>query len=308
MLKAASAGQDFSRRTTDAWTARMQEVRDSNASATRGEGWEMWAQALAGGEQLGQTQTFAVGGFNLTHNLSTDSDWRGFQMGGDTKTAGDWMWGFTGGFLQQETRLHADHNSFDLEGWNVGAYAGMAKGAFFLNGLVKGDWFSVDANLHTVPAMGHFDGHSWGAKAEAGFRVGGAKFYAEPIADLAWSSTKLDDANFTAQAASFRFDDAKSLRGSAGLRVGADWATIQPYVGAYWVDEFEGKNRMTMLTGAGCPSCMTIEDRAQGSFGKVDFGFSTKSWGGLEGFLKGESIFGSDASGFTGRLGVRWRW
>ena len=51
-----------------------------------------------------------------------------------------------------------------------------------------------------------------------------------------------------------------------------------------------------------------LSDQPGDSYGLVDFGFTTKSWGGLEGFLKGEAVFGDDASGVTGRLGVRWRW
>ena len=63
-----------------------------------------------------------------------------------------------------------------------------------------------------------------------------------------------------------------------------------------------------MMTGAGCPSCMTLEDQRPGSYGKADLGFTTTSWNGLEGFLKGEAEFGNHVDGFTGRLGVRWRW
>jgi hypothetical protein len=54
---------------------------------------------------------------------------------------------------------------------------------------------------------------------------------------------------------------------------------------------------------------MTIHDSSPGSYGLVDFGFTTTSWNGLEGYLKGEGEFGNhDQNGFTGRLGVRWRW
>ena len=85
MLKAPEMAQDFWRRTGDAWTAREQEVRDSmwgSTPGTRGEGWEMWAQAQVGGESLNRTETFTVSGFTFTPNLvSTKSDWRGFQDG-----------------------------------------------------------------------------------------------------------------------------------------------------------------------------------------------------------------------------------
>ncbi|MBS0298111.1 MAG: hypothetical protein JSR45_17570 [Proteobacteria bacterium] len=310
MLKSVEAGQDFWRHTADVWTARRQEARDANwGHEQRSEGWEMWAQAHAGGQQSDRTQSFVVGPFTLTHNLSVDSDWRGFQMGGDHHGAGKWDWGFTGGFMQQESRLHADGNSFDLEGWNVGAWTGFTSGSFFANGLVKGDWFNLDANMHTVPAMGHFDGHSWGVKGEAGWRMGSSSFYFEPVADVDWISTHLDSVDFGAAGASFTFKDATSAKGSIGARLGGQWGSLIPYVGLSWVDEFQRSNGMTMITGGGCPAaCVTLNDTRPAAYGKADFGFTVKSWGGLEGFLKGEELFSGDYSGFTGRLGVRWRW
>ncbi len=312
MLKAPEMAQDFWRRTGDAWSAREQEVRDSmwgSAPPTRGEGWEMWAQAQVGGEQLDRTETFNVQGMNFSPNLSTDSDWRGFQMGGDNWTSKNWLWGFTGGFLEQNSVFHFDKNSFDITGWNVGAYTGFTSGAFFANALVKGDWYDIKANMHTVPALETFSGDTWGAKGETGFRFGTPHLYFEPLADLAWTSTHLDNANFTAQDTVFTFGNATSLRGSIGARVGGQWGQLLPYVGLYAAQEFDGKNKMAMITGGGCTGCeMDIEDLKPGSYERADFGFTTTSWNGLEGFLKGETEFGGKTSGFTGRLGVRWRW
>jgi outer membrane autotransporter protein len=269
----------------------------------------MWAQAQVGGERLSRVEDFTISGFSFSPNLSTNSDWRGFQMGGDTLTAGNWHYGFTGGFLEQNSAFRVDHNSFDLTGWNVGAYAGFTHGSFFANGLVKTDWYDIKANLHTVPALETFSGNTWGVKGEAGWRMGTPHLYFEPLADLAWTTTHLDDANFPLQATTFTFGNGESLRGSIGARLGGQWGSILPYVGLYVADEFDGKNQMTMITGGGCPgACMTIEDQKPGAYERADFGFTTTSWNGLEGFLKGEAEFGGHTDGFTGRLGVRWRW
>ena len=312
MLKAPEMAQDFWRRTGDAWTAREQEVRDSmwgSSPPTRGEGWEMWAQAQVGGERLDRIETFDVQGMSFSPNLSTDTDWRGFQMGGDNWTSKNWLWGFTGGFLEQNTSFHFDKNSFDITGWNVGAYTGFTQGAFFMNGLIKADWYDLKANMHTVPAIETFSGDTWGAKGEAGFRFGSPHLYFEPIADLAWTTTHLDNANFAAQDTVFTFGNATSERGSIGARVGGQWGQILPYVGLYAAQEFDGKNKMSMITGGGCTGCdMDIQDLKPGAYERADFGFTTTSWNGLEGFLKGEAEFGGKTDGFTGRLGVRWRW
>jgi uncharacterized protein YhjY with autotransporter beta-barrel domain len=311
MLKAPEMAQGYWRRSGDAWSAREQEIRDSISGSTpptRGEGWEMWAQAQIGGERLSRSETFNLGGVSFSPTLGTDTDWRGFQMGADERTSRDFIWGFTGGFLEQNTSFHLDKNSFDMTGWNLGVYGGFTHGAFFANGLIKADWFDLKANMHTVPALETNSGNTWGAKGEMGFRLGGAHLYFEPLVDLAWTTTHLDDANFNTQLTTFTFGNADSLRGSVGARVGGQWGSLLPYVGLYAVDEFEGQNKVTMLTGSGCPDCMTLEDTRPGTYGKADFGFTTTSWNGLEGFLKGETEFGSHVDGFTGRLGVRWRW
>ena len=53
---------------------------------------------------------------------------------------------------------------------------------------------------------------------------------------------------------------------------------------------------------------VTLEDVRPGTFEKAEFGFTTTSWNGLEGFAKGEAEFGGHTDGFAGSLGVRWRW
>ena len=311
MLKAPAMAQDFWTRSGDTWSDREQEVRDSmwgSSPPTRGEGWEMWANAVGGGQNVGRSQTFNVDGGSFTENLSTDSTWGGFQMGGDNWTSKNFLWGFTAGFVDQNSSFHLDKNSFDITGWNVGGYGGFTSGSFFANALLKGDWYNVQANMHTVPAIETFQGNTWGAKGETGWRLGGPALYFEPRADLSWTSTHLDNANFPAQSTVFTFGDATSAKGSIGARIGGQWGSTLPYVGIYAVEEFDGKNRITMISGSGCPSCMTVEDTHPGAYEKAEFGFTTTSWNGLEGFAKGDADFGGHTTGFTGTLGVRWQW
>jgi hypothetical protein len=302
--RAALAGQIFWANTADVWQARTQEMRDSmwSGDPTRGEGWELWSQAHAGSQDVQSQRTFTAFGTTTTPNLGLDTDWRGFQMGAD-KVSGSMMWGVTAGFTQQESRLHFDRNSFDLEGWNIGAYAGFTSGHFFLNGLVKGDWYSVDANFHTASVFDSFNGNTWGVVGETGLRFGGAHFWMEPVASAEYSSTHLD--GFSGAGVTVDYGNSSLWKGKAGARFGAEWGSIIPYVGVYAVDTWSGNNNVTLTTGA---SSFTFSGEPVGSHGLVDFGFTTKSWNGLEGFLKGEDYFSGNVNGFTGRLGVRWRW
>jgi hypothetical protein len=315
LLGAMSSSQDFWRRSGDAISARWQETRDamgdSMASAGpggigRSDGWELWMQAHGGDESFDNVETIAINGFTFTPDLTADTDWRGFQFGFDN-LQGNTLWGLTMGFNQQETKFDFDGNSYDTEGWNIGGYFGWASNGFFMNGLVKGDFFEQDANFHTLPSIFTFDGVTWGAQGEFGFRWGGDGFFVEPIASLAWNTTELD--SVTTGGATIDFDDATSLLGRAGARIGGTWGdgdvVLTPYIGVYAVEEWEGDNTLTFTTG---PTSITFSDQGRGSYGMADFGFTMQTFYGLEGFVKGEWNFGGDADGGAVRLGARWRW
>jgi outer membrane autotransporter protein len=308
MTRAPAAAREYVRHGEDAWSSRTAEIRD--AGSARGDGWEFWAQAYAGGRRLERTTDFALPG-GLTSGpqaLTLDNDWHGLQLGADRRM-GEVLVGFTGGIQQQETRVRADLNGFDLSGGNLGAYAGVSSGPFFLNGLARGDWWSTDARMRTVGADTSFDGRAVTAKVETGLRLGGPKLRFEPLADLAWSRVSLDDAAFGSLATRFRFADVDGWTGSLGARVGGTWGLTSPWIGAYWVGGSGGDADVTMLTGAGCPSCVTLTDARPKNYGLVDFGFTSGTgWRGLEGFARGEALFGADTSGFAARAGVRWRW
>ena len=316
MLKAPAMAQSFWQRSGDAWTGREQDVRDSLRAdkPTRATGWESWGQVLTGGETLNHNATFSVGGFGFSPNLATDSRWYGFQTGADYLTSKNLLLGVTGGYLDQRSHFSADSDALDLKGWNLGAYAGWAKGRFFANGLVKADLYDVKADLRSVPAEQTFSGDTLGAKGEVGFRaVTKGKLYVEPVVDLAWTSTHLLNAGFVAQDASFNYGDATSLRGSIGARAGGQWRSVRPYVGVYLGQEFAGDNKMTMLTGVaehcGETCDASLQDVKPGGFTRVDFGVSSATaWRGFDWYLKGESEVGGHATGTAGQAGVRWRW
>ena len=317
LLALSAAVQDFWQRSDRAVISHWQESRDSDGGARpgagpsdgsqRGDGWEMWMQGHAGDEGFTDSETFTIGGTTFVENQSHNSDWRGFQFGADDRM-GAVTWGLTGGFVQQETRFDVGGESFDIEGWNAGAYVSWMSNGFFANVLAKGDFNTIDANLTNVADMEAFDAQTLGLQGELGYRfTSDSTWFVEPVANLSWSTTKID--SFTASGATVDFGDSDSLLGRAGLRFGATMGSgaviLTPALGVFAISEFEGENSMTFTTGG---TGFSVTDTPPGTYGQVQFGVTAQTFYGLEGYVRGEWNVGGDAEGGAVRLGARWRW
>jgi outer membrane autotransporter protein len=128
--------------------------------------------------------------------------------------------------------------------------------------------------------------------------------FVEPGASLSWVDVNVDD--YTVAGATIAFDDIHSLRGSAGIRIGADIdtgsGTISPYLGVHAIDEFEGKLRNSFTLG----QTLALEQDAPGTFGELSGGVTFRT-GALEAFVRGEADFAGHRDGVSGRAGVRVR-
>src|SRR5690606_12969726 len=223
-LRFMAGAQNVWHKGGDAWSARMDDLRD----AGRADGLEMWAQVFAGGEeQTSGLRTFTAFGAPVAADLSWEQEHQGFQSGFDVRRRGA-LWGLTTGMMKSSMRLDAG-SSADYAGFNLGAYAGWNTGRFFINGLVNADWYEVEA---VMPAVRLGDDHGC---------------FVEPLARLSWVSADLD--GFSGQGATFEYDEAQSLRGEAGLRFGshhttAGGVTLTPHLGLFAVEEFDGENVM----------------------------------------------------------------
>src|SRR5690606_5874515 len=203
-LRFMAGAQNVWHKGGDAWSARMDDLRD----AGRADGLEMWAQVFAGGEeQTSGLRTFTAFGAPVAADLSWEQEHQGFQSGFDVRRRGA-LWGLTTGMMKSSMRLDAG-SSADYAGFNLGAYAGWNTGRFFINGLVKADWYEVEALMPAVPLYESFDGTAWGARIETGVRLGDDHgWFVEPLARLSWVSADLD--GFSGQGATFEYDEAQS--------------------------------------------------------------------------------------------------
>jgi hypothetical protein len=323
-LKVAQAVEDYTSRSTDLWSWRMQTVRDQ---VKRKDGPEVWGQVYGGVQNRSDSSGFTAGGFSFAQNLSARAAWGGVQVGVDdvlTILGGKAIFGVTGGYLQQSTRFAQGgdqasggglngytapvglQDSLNLNGANVGLYAGWRRWGLFANALVKADFASVDVKLPSAAAEAHTHAKPLSATGEIGWRIDTPRFYVEPVVSVTDGESKID--RWTVPGASATYPDVNVLKGSAGARVGGvlDFGAlaVNPYLGVYATGDLSGHNAMDFATGL---SGVTLQDRLARPYGRVELGVSTHPWKGLEGFAKIEGDFAGGVTGVNGDIGVRWR-
>ena len=74
------------------------------------------------------------------------------------------VFGLTGGISHSDQTFESG-NSFELHGGNIGAYAGLYAGGFFLNGLVKADRYDATVMSSTAFFREETQATTWGAKS-----------------------------------------------------------------------------------------------------------------------------------------------
>ncbi len=128
---------------------------------------------------------------------------------------------------------------------NIGLSASLETDGFFADALLKYD--SILGDL-SDPALGGFtgqlDGQAFGARLDAGYRIGGERFYVEPRVSLDLRRTDMD--HLMVGAASFEFANLNGLRDAAGIRLGdygktGGSARIGYFLDASALREFSGE-------------------------------------------------------------------
>ena len=307
MLRAGAAAQDYASKSGEAWSGRMEDLRDSDfAGVGRSRPTEVWGQMLFGARDMDQVGDFDLMGTVSTRDISADTRWYGGQVGVDHQMGG-LVLGFTAGLMKYEMDFTADENGFELDGYNVGVYGSWATGGLRLSALAKVDSFDATANLRELGAQADFDGSSYDFQGEASYRFGSEGLFVEPVVGADWIKVDLD--GFSAAGATADFDKLTSLKVRAGGRIGGVWRsgpyTFVPSVGAYAIDERKGENQMDFALGA---SGYTVTDQPFDSRGRADLGLTMTGPQGFNAWVKGEFDFGDGVSGQTLRLGFRVSW
>jgi hypothetical protein len=319
--------QLFWRNSTAAFDARTREIRDeavANNAPTR-EGWEFWFQPYGGHDKYDTfhqvrfpVQDPSLTKFNL---IGTNNSNVGLQFGGDSISkwrSGYAFWGFTAGLEQQQTFFQGGvGNQDDLYslGGNIGVYGGGNFGGFYFDGIGKADFVDMNMNFNSAQFSPTHTFEVWGTRGEIGYRWPFMGFFVEPAARVSAEWTDTDTLHPLGAVLHYNNDEPiviGDVGGRVGTTLGLFGYSYSVYGGAFWTDQWDGKNHMSFTTFGGAPGLATqttilLTQPNPGSAIKIEYGAETAAWyGGFKGFFEGANIVGGDGFGsWSARMGVR---
>jgi outer membrane autotransporter protein len=297
--KATEAAQSIWRKSPDAWSSHMAELRDGARPDER-----VWGQAYGavenrhgheGGDDVGYRQ-----------------DYYGFQAGVDlagkrSEDGNGVVFGLTGGYLSSKVNFRAGAERLHFDTVDVGGYAAFRAGPLFANLLGQYDHYRIDASNGAEHWNDRFNGSGYGAQGEVGARLGHDSLFAEPVASLAWTKTDLGTLHALGQ--SIDFGNGSALTGKLGLRVGgtSDMGGGNKavfYARASYVHTLHGRGSALLESGG---TSARIAGAKLGDHGEGAVGVNLLTTGPLSGFIEGDADAGGGLKGGGGRIGIRFK-
>ncbi len=266
-------------------------------------GRALWLQGFGMVQNRDTTLDTTVFGQPRSYDLDSRQDWFGGQVGYDLPVGTTSVLGVTGGYISSRLKLRNGPLRLDYDAWNVGAYGRADFGAFFLNGLVKYEHYSVDYGFATTGPSAETEGDGWGGWLEAGARFGGARIALEPMVSIEYANIDLDP--FTIAGTGFDLGEEDGLRGKAGLRitglVSEGPTRVSAYGSAQAIHEFGGDDRLVLTNSGQSPSF--VNPRPD-TYGRATLGISAATGARVRGFVEGSIDFAGNVSGGGARGGV----
>ncbi|MBV1688530.1 autotransporter outer membrane beta-barrel domain-containing protein [Novosphingobium sp. G106] len=292
LLRYGTGERNLWYKSADAVTAHMQARRDSLWSlgddAATGKFWVTMVGSIdhvRGSRNFGTTAQSRV--TNTAYNQDYFGGQLGFDLSGGVGSRGGFALGVTGGYINSRMRLGGatDHIAFDAV--NGGAYASFTSGNIFINALGKYDYYWANAQSLAAGFDQKLHGHSYGARGEAGVRLGSNSFFVEPLAQISYVRTSLSP--FAVQGTSVSFDDRDGLRGKAGARIGGvttifDDTKLSFYAGASYVHDFKDESSVTFANAGGT---FNVAGFRMPDYGEGVAGINIASNRTVSGFIEG---------------------
>jgi len=306
IVRTGAEAQEFWRRTGDAWADEMRSPHFDDKH-----GLTLWGHGIYadGTSKSGPTYSVtAINQFGFNPDLEIKNTFYGGLFGLDYSW-GKFAVGLLGGYGDQKGRFKIDDNQLNLKGFTFGGYARYQEGGFFIDGLFKYDGYKVDQIVKVPSFRIPFDGSTYGAELQVGYHYVTNSIFLEPVAALSWTRSRLDSFNSAAAGVVVDFSHARSLYGTAGLRLGttlpsSDW-TVTPFIGAYAQGDLDRRNRATIAAG---PTAFTFEDAHSRASARGEIGIVGKAISGLELSANLDGVTGGDQRDISARVGIAFHW
>ena len=295
---------------TSPWLDRQADLRDTlNAGSSVTPGF--WLKAFGGWASRDTTDAFGVAGYNFTYDIDYDQNTYGTVAGLDVGSEGVFgehdaiLVGLSGGYVESDVDFNSPTGA-TFKGAVAGLYATYLNGGFYIDATAKANLLKMD---YSAPTLAGFSANpnvrTYGGQIDTGWRFGESLFI-EPLASIAYARTSID--SFTVLGTTVDFEDADSLRGSLGLRIGGQTKVSQgtlvsaSVTGRIW-NEFEGQNDVTFHSEG--PD-LTLDDDFGGTYSEIGGSINligTES--GWSGFINGGTKFKSGYTDTSIKVGVR---
>jgi outer membrane autotransporter protein len=284
---------------------------------------------------------------NTTCSAQFHQTFVGFQLGQDIAKLNVAGWnvhlGTTAGFLESRGNIvggNISGGAFDstTQAPFVGMYGVATFGNFFVDGLLRYNYFQTDLNSPTANIFNQkLDAHGFTAAFSAGYnwQVPNSNWFVEPSAGVIWSRAATDPFNgaspFTNLVGAQNFsgttqvDTIESVIGRVGVRVGTtvetSGAVYQPFAAVSVWHDFANNITANYASCANCaffpnnqgtfsPGSLTANMTTNniGTFGQYSLGVSghIKNTGWL-GFVRLDYRNGSEMHGLSGTGGIRYQ-
>ena len=310
-LISRQAGEPW-RTATGMWHDRQADLRTSLGD-DQGPAPGAWLKIAGGFIDENRIDALTIGADTLEFNTSYTQETTAVVGGVDLVSAvGEgraWVLGVTAGKIQSAADFAAARSVVDLEGHSLGAYASFLAGPAFVDAIVN----TTDLDLTHTGFGAEFtsSAKSFGYQLEAGYSLlqtgeGGA--WVEPLAALTYVRTEVDD--LVMGGATTSFEDAESLRGALGLRLGGDFVrealtTRFSATGRLW-KAFEGETAAVFSAPFGDTDLMDESPETLGDLG-VAISFFTLG-GRLSANLAYNMLFEDDYQNTAASFGLRYNW
>ena len=259
------------------WDLTASAMADRQLTLHDGEGsGGAWVRGASG--YLDDATLLDTGPF--TFDLGYDQQTQGIVAGGDFGGPG-WAAGVSASSINSQLSPDVLDETYDFEGYGVGAYATWANGRVYVDGLVN--YLSLDTS--SAVATGSGEATAMGLRAEAGYRQpeNNGAITLEPLAALSWTNVEVSGmelpGGFTVAS-----DGVSSLLAGLGLRMTGrgDIGGLEArfaFTGRAW-QPLSQDETVTTIGGAD-PHSFTYDDNAD---------------------LLGDLAFAAGISGLDGRL------